>query len=112
MDEYLINFNTVNIEHLLPQTPDNEWKLSKKEIKDYVNKLGNLTLLSHIINSKAQNSIVSKKMPELKKSELAITKKLVTTLEELNNQWGEEQINARQKELAEIAYKHIWALKP
>jgi hypothetical protein len=109
-DEYLINYNTVNIEHLLPQNPDKEWNLSKKAIKDYVNKLGNLTLLSHIINSKVQNSIVPKKLPELKKSELAITRELVKILEDLNCQWGEEQINARQKELAEVAYKYIWAL--
>lgn len=109
-DEYLINFNTVNIEHLLPQNPDQEWNLSKKDIKDYVNKLGNLTLLSHIINSKIQNSIAPKKLPELKKSELAITKKLVKLLDDLDGQWGEEPIIARQKELAEIAYKSIWAI--
>ncbi len=107
-DEYLINFNTVNIEHLLPQNPDKEWNLSRKEIKEYVNKLGNLTLLSKTINSIIQNSIPSKKLPDLKNSELAITKKLVLLLEEINCIWGEEQINARQKEMAELAYKHIW----
>lgn len=109
-DEYLINFNTVNIEHLLPQNPDKEWKLNKKDIKGYVNKIGNLTLLSHILNSKAQNGIISEKMSELKNSELAITKKLVNQLEELNCQWGEELINDRQRELAEIAFKAVWAI--
>jgi len=109
-DEYLINFNTVNTEHLLPQNPDKAWKLSKKDIKGYVNKLGNLTLLSHILNSKAQNDIISKKLSELKESELAITKKLVNTLDELNGQWGEEQINNRQREMAEIAFKEVWVI--
>ena len=53
-DEYLINFSNVNIEHLLPRTPDREWKLSKDQIQSYVNKLGNLTLLSKKLNLKSK----------------------------------------------------------
>jgi Protein of unknown function (DUF1524) len=109
-DEYLINFNTVNIEHLLPQSPDKEWHLSKKDIKDYVNKLGNLTLLSQVLNSKAQNSIIAVKLPELKESGLHITKILVEQLESSNLEWGEKQIHDRHTELAKIAYKEVWAL--
>lgn len=109
-DEYIINYNSVNIEHILPQNPDKDWKLTKKEIKDYVNKLGNLTLLSKVLNSKAQNSIISVKLPELKESGLDITKTLVKELEESNLEWGEKQILNRQIEFAKIAYKKIWAL--
>ncbi len=107
-DEYIVNFNSVNIEHLLPQTPDKDWNLSKKDIKDYVNKLGNLTLLSEVLNSKAQNSVIPVKLEELTKSELAITKTLVKKLKRLKGEWGEKQINERQKELAEVAYNEVW----
>ena len=109
-DEYIIDFSRVNIEHLLPQNPDKEWKLSKKEIKTYVNNIGNLTLLSQVLNSKAQNAIVAKKLPELKKSELEMNKVLVKTLEDKNCEWGDEQIGLRQKELAEIAYESVWVI--
>jgi len=109
-DEYLINFNTVNIEHILPQNPDVGWNLKKKDIKDYVNKLGNLTLLSRLLNSRAQNVVIKDKLKDLKVSELEITKKLVITIENLNFKWGEEQIIARQEEFAEIAFKTIWAI--
>jgi len=107
-DEYMINFEAVNIEHLLPQNPDSEWHLSKTQIKNYVNKLGNLTLLSKKINSKVQNSIIAKKLPKLKESELEITKRIVILLESLKCQWGEDQINDRQKEFAQISYREIW----
>jgi hypothetical protein len=109
-NEHLINFNAVNTEHMLPQTPDKEWKLAKKDIKDYVNKLGNLTLLSEVINSKVKNAIIAKKLPEYEKSKLGITLKLVQSLKDLNNKWGEAEINTRQMEFAEIAYEQIWRI--
>jgi uncharacterized protein with ParB-like and HNH nuclease domain len=109
--EHLINFNTVNLEHLLPQNPEKDWGLTKKDIKDYVNKLGNLTLLSEILNSKAQNSVISKKLPEIEKSKLAVTQKLIQSVKDSNGEWGEEQIDARQVEFAEMAYELIWKLQ-
>ena len=51
--ENRIDFNNVNVEHILPQTPDSAWRLTKKEIKPYVNKLGNLTLLDKRIQERA-----------------------------------------------------------
>jgi hypothetical protein len=109
-DEYLINFRTVNIEHIIPQSPDKKWQLSKKDIKDYVNKLGNLTLLSQVLNSKAQNSIIAEKMIELKKSKLEITIELVKEIDSLNGQWNESNITERQNQIADLAYKKVWAL--
>jgi hypothetical protein len=110
-DEYLINFRTVNVEHILPQSPDKDWHLSKKEIKDYVNRLGNLTLLSQVINSKAQNSVIPIKLKELRDSKLDITIDLVKKLENLNEKWEENDIAERQKEMAEIAFKEVWKLQ-
>ena len=109
-DEYQINPKTINIEHLLPQNPDKEWGLNKQDIKGYVNKLGNLTLLSKEINGRMENAVISKKLPLLKESEIAMTKNLVTLLEELDCHWDENQIALRHQTFAEIAYKEIWKL--
>ena len=106
--EHKIDFNTVNIEHLLPQIPCKEWKLSKKEIKDYVNKIGNLTLVHKKYNSSVGNKIVKDKISELEKSQLPITIKLIEKIKELDYKWGKDQINQRQLEIADIAYNQIW----
>jgi len=109
-DEHSIDFNAVSIEHILPRNPSKGWGLTKKEIKPYVNKLGNLTLLSKRLNSKAQNAPLLEKLPELQKSELPITKEVVNLLSELEGVWNEQTIEARQSQLADLAFKSIWAL--
>jgi hypothetical protein len=109
-NEHLVNFTTVNIEHLLPQKPHPDWKLKKKDIKNYVNLLGNLTLLSSVINGAVQNFTIDKKLPELKQSQLAITRHLVAQIEAGQCAWGETQIAARHAELATRAYTRVWKL--
>jgi len=106
--EQKIDFTNVNIEHILPQKPDKKWNLKKKDIKNYVNKLGNLTLVDKEINSKVQNKIIREKIGELRKSTLSITKTLVKNLKETKYVWGEEQILARQEEFAKLAYNKVW----
>ena len=107
-DEKKIDFNRVNIEHLLPQNPDSEWHLSKNEIKDYVNLLGNLTLLGKKLNSRIGNQILKKKIVELEKSQLPITKRFCDEIKAANFLWNKEKIIDRQKQLAIIAYDEIW----
>jgi hypothetical protein len=109
-DEQAIDFNAVNIEHVLPRNPHSAWNLSKQEIKSYINRLGNLTLLSKRLNSKAQNSPLSEKMVELKKSELPITRELVDFIESCGHQWTEREIDERQQQMANLAFNYIWAL--
>ena len=109
-DEHSIDFNAVSIEHILPRTPSKGWNLTKKAIKPYVHRLGNLTLLSKRLNSKAQNATIPEKLPELQKSELPITKELVTLLTELQGRWDEDTIATRQSQLADLAFRKIWAL--
>lgn len=109
-DEHRIDYNAVNIEHILPQKPHKEWKLKRTEIRLYVDLLGNLTLLSKRINSRIQNAPLSQKLPEFEKSELAITKQLVEELKATKGQWGEREIRNRQNELAQLAYRNIWAI--
>lgn len=109
-DEHKINFNSVNIEHILPRNPHKDWKLAKKEIAGYVNKLGNLTLLSTKLNSQAQNLTIDKKLSELQISELAITKDVVQFIDQNGNNWNETLIMARHVNFAELAFRKIWAV--
>ena len=109
-DEHRIDFNNVNIEHVLPRKPHKKWGLKRAEIKGYVNLLGNLTLLSRKINSEIQNEIIAVKLPELERSELAITKAFVALLRAEKLAWGESQIRSRQEKLAETAFTDIWSL--
>lgn len=102
------DFNNVNIEHILPLKPDKTWKLTRKDIKGYVNKLGNLTLLSKKINSEAQNKHIKDKIKYLERSQLPITKILVKELKKQKNKWSEKEILERQEILAEIAYNEVW----
>lgn len=109
-DELSVNWDRVNIEHVLPQAPASEWGLTKKAIKPYVNLLGNLTLLSKRLNSKAQNAVVASKIVELRQSDLPMTKVLVELLESRGLAWNESSIRERQRRLAEIAYEGVWSL--
>jgi hypothetical protein len=110
-DEQVIDFNTVNIEHILPKNPRTDWGVTRREIKPYVDKLGNLTLLSRRLNSQAQNAPLPTKLIELKKSELPINKNLIEFIETHGNQWGEQEINERQKQFALLAFNQIWAIR-
>jgi hypothetical protein len=85
-------------------------KLTKKQIKPYVNKIGNLTLLSKVINSRVKNGPVSEKITEYENSKVAITEQLVQRLKDLKFIWGENEINQRQNELADTAFKHVWSI--
>lgn len=57
-----------------------------------------------------KNDIIVKKLPEYEKSQLGITKELIKSLKDLNNKWGEDEINARQTAFAELAYDTIWKI--
>lgn len=108
--ELEVDFDVVNIEHILPQNPDEAWGLKKGEIKDYVNLLGNLTLVHEVINSKAGNKTAKAKASELEKSEIGITKDVVRLLESRGYVWDEVGIKERQENLSRIAYEKVWIL--
>ena len=55
-----IDYDNVNIEHILPQKPES-WGLSRSEIKGYIHKIGNLTLISKKLNSQMGNIELEKK---------------------------------------------------
>lgn len=109
-EEKILNFTKVNIEHILPQEPS-EWKLTKKDVKGYVNMLGNLTLIDKKINGSIGNKILKDKMAEFKTSELAMNMDLINEFEKRNYEWTEYSIKERQKKLAEFAYDIVWKFK-
>lgn len=89
----------VHIEHILPQTPG-EWFIYNHS--EYVNRLGNLTLLGSEFNRKISNSLFDKKKKMYEKSEIKLTRELVKY-----ENWGVEEIEKRQQELTNAALK-IW----
>jgi Protein of unknown function (DUF1524) len=97
----------LNIEHILPQDPK-EWKLSKKEVKDYVNRLGNLTLISKKINGPMGNKPLEEKVKLFKDSTLNINNELLEKFKSLDYKWDEKEIDNRQREMAEYAYDVVW----
>ena len=106
--EHKIDFNYVNIEHIFPQKPEKNWGLTKEQIKDYVNLLGNLTLVDRVINSKAGNKSISEKIKLLKESELPITKIIVKQIVDSGLIWNKDSIIERQAEIAKLAFDEIW----
>jgi len=110
VEEKTINFTKVNIEHVLPQDPT-VWNLTKEGVRDYVNKLGNLTLIAKKINGPMGNKVLKEKAKLFEDSDLNLNKKLLEKFKELSYKWDENEIESRQKELAVFAYDEVWKFK-
>ena len=96
-----VDLSTLSIEHLMPQTPTQEWfstlNITEEEYQRNLHRLGNLTLASKSDNSKMQN-----KVWEYKNSILASTSHLKMNAAILNKEkWTIEDIDIRTKELIE-----------
>lgn len=94
-----VNLDNLNIDHLMPQTPTEEWyedlKIDEKTYRNNVNRLGNLTLIAKYDNSKIQN-----KSWEYKKSILSKTQHLKLNKNILNKeQWTIDDIKERTEHL-------------
>lgn len=85
----------VSIEHILPRDCK-KWKVSKKEIKPYVNTIGNLTLISKKLNGVLENKIISEKLELIKASNpnLRLVKELVEKIE--TNHWDFDRIRTEK----------------
>jgi len=109
VEEKTYTFAKSNIEHILPQDPK-EWGggLNRDGVKNYVNKLGNLTLISKEINGRMGNKPLKEKVQVFKDTKLDINRELLERFKQLKYRWTEKDINERQKELAEFAYDFVW----
>jgi len=111
----------LTVEHIMPQkwrehwpvpgfehVPEGEGDLDQLEREmerdQALNKLGNLTLLTHALNSKVSNGPFSIKMPAVRAhASLALNRELNT----FDGHWDEETILKRGQALFEVARK-IW----
>lgn len=99
----------VHIEHVMPQTLSDAWCTSLgndvARHAELVNRWGNLTLFFAGYNIPASNKGFDDKKEYYAKSEVTLTSRLCES-----DTWGPEQIEQRQKWLAELAEK-LWRVE-
>lgn len=105
----------VSIEHFLPQEPK-EWGCTKKEIKDVVNSIGNLVLISKRKNGALGNKNLDAKINELsdQASKLRLVDQLMTNVASgtwdfslISSKKNFDAIENRGRELAKLGFD-IW----
>ena len=95
--------NRVHVEHILPKKINEDWiNFNDEDHETYLWRLGNLTLLGQEYNNRAKNKCFDKKKEIYKKSEIKMTRDLVSI-----DDWTTFTIVKRQEDFAEIALK-IW----
>jgi hypothetical protein len=117
----------VEIEHILPQTPDpgvREAFDRKDEYYSYVYRLGNLTLLEKTINASVGRGPFEVKRPGYGQSKFLLTQSLhklpgvgvntaverAARLLQSFDQWSSESIQRRQAMLASLA-RYVWEVR-
>ena len=95
--------NRVHVEHILPKKINEDWiNFNDEDHETYLWRLGNLTLLGQEYNNRAKNKGFDKKKEIYKKSEIKMTRDLVSI-----DDWTTFTIVKRQEDFAEIALR-IW----
>lgn len=95
--------NRVHVEHILPKKINEDWiNFNDEDHETYLWRLGNLTLLGQEYNNRAKNKGFDKKKEIYKKSEIKMTRDLVSI-----DDWTTFTIVKRQEDFAKIALK-IW----
>lgn len=106
--ELLVNTNpdSVNLEHILPEKPCNNWpNFTEDDVNIYVKRIGNLTLMKTKENNDFKSDSFYEKKQKYKESEIWLTNSLAEY-----EDWTNESIAKRQRELSELAIK-TWSLK-
>ena len=93
-----ISYET-NIEHILPQKPET-WGFSREEVANYVDNIGNLTMIQKVMNSRMGNQPFDVKFPILMSSEIKLNSMLEAHLDE--GEWNHKSISERALKLAEM----------
>lgn len=121
IEDYSVDFNQekmisdrskVHIEHIMPKSitskKSKEWYDELKDKtqihKEYINKIGNLTLLGASLNIQASNNSFNVKKTYYTSSIITITKSLCEY-----GTWGFDEIEKRSQKFAEIC-KEVWSL--
>ncbi len=95
---------SVNLEHILPVTPSDEWDISTDLAAAYYRRIGNMVLLNSRQNVELGNLGFSEKRTILKGSPFLLTAETARS-----KKWGPDQIAKRQERLAELA-PAVWPL--
>ncbi len=109
--ETSLNLSDIHTEHIMPKTLNKKWieylknytgifdtqKLKEKH-KEYINRIGNLTIIKGAWNISMSNRIFEDKKKDYERSEIGITKDLTKY-----EKWTFEEIEKRSEELAKIA---------
>lgn len=104
--DYNFASDSFNIEHVLPQNPEDGWDaFTDEEVDAIAYRLGNMTLMQAGANKDLGNSPYSAKRTVLAKSNFAISRKLV----EDNTEWTPERIAAHQNWMANQAIS-VWRI--
>ena len=106
-----IKFEDPTIEHILPQNPKKvHWELEASDVKDFVDNVGNLTILYSKDNKVLGNSPMKVKIEKVFSKSLFKMNKNLGKLQKGLEDNPEKTIEERGYELAKKANK-IWALK-
>lgn len=93
------------IEHILPQSPGEEWGDDNYDFDSLIYRLGNLCLLEKNINKEIENKPYSVKIQKYVESAFITTK----SIPEHYSNWNRESINSRQVQMGACA-KSIWKI--
>jgi len=112
--EATYDYQTVSIEHVLPQNPKIgskwlEWFPVEEERAKYTHRIGNLALLSRKKNAQAQNYEFDKKKDGYFKTNKGVSPFALTTQVLHKAEWTPAIINQRQAELLQ-KLKTLWRL--
>ncbi|MCY3640078.1 MAG: DUF262 domain-containing protein [Gammaproteobacteria bacterium] len=98
--------DTYNIEHVLPEHPDEGWEhFDERHRDEFTHRLGNQTLLEAAPNRELGNAAYSGKCEVYQQSEFAITRRVAEEFEA----WTVEKIRAHQQWMARQA-TDIWRI--
>ena len=74
--------NSISIEHILPQKPEEHWGLTEEEVESYVHLIGNLVLVGIDFNVSARNYELERKIFELRETGIRTTVDLLFEIEQ------------------------------
>jgi len=101
------NSEALTVEHILPKRPSSKWpQTMRKEdhLREYLNKIGNLTILTEPMNRGCESREFVFKKNIYKESKFKMTQELSSL-----NEWTQDEIQNRQSSLADIAAK-TWTI--
>ena len=106
-DSTIPNPDSLTVEHILPKKPNKDWPFKMRKdtyLKEWVNKIGNITILTEPMNREAQSKRFDIKKSIYSHSTFSVSKDICQFSE-----WNDGKILERQSSLSEIASK-VWIL--